>query len=157
MRHQCISTTVTFFLLLINKNNLTQTGLAHSRRLAYYFNWRDVFLDVATTSGEHADQANFYRNYAVRLLGPHLSYGKWQGTRYFYLFSNSGGPPQPGIVYQGHACGSKNGRDVRPTTHLHLVLMLTVSGAITSLHIYGFMTFTGTSVLFYGCVKLEVW
>jgi len=46
---------------------------------------------------------------------------------------------------------------VRPTTHLHLVLMLTVSGAITSLHIYDFMTFAGTTVLFYGCVKLEVW
>jgi hypothetical protein len=89
MRHQCISTTVTFFLLLINKNSLTQTSLAHSRWLAYYFNWRDVFLDVATTSDEHADEADCHRNYEVGISGPHPSYGKWQGTRYFCLFSDS--------------------------------------------------------------------
>jgi len=89
MRHQCTSTTVTFFLLLIHKNNVMQTCLSHSRWLAYYFNWRDVFIDVATTSDEHADEADCHRNYAVRMSGPHPSYGKWQGTRYFHLFSDS--------------------------------------------------------------------
>jgi hypothetical protein len=89
MRHQCISTTVTFFLLLINKNNLTQTCLAHSRWLACDFNLTDVLLDVASTSDEHADEAGCHRNYAVRMSGSHQSYGKWQGTRHFYLFSDS--------------------------------------------------------------------
>jgi len=89
MRHHCISNTGTFFLLLINKNNLTQTCLAHSIWLAYYFNWRDVILDVATTSDENADEADCHRNDALRISGPQPSYGKWQGTKYFHLFSDS--------------------------------------------------------------------
>ena len=52
-----------------------------------FFYWRDVFLDVATTSDEHADEADWHRNYAVRMWGPHPSHGKWQWTKHFYLFS----------------------------------------------------------------------
>jgi len=49
----------------------------------------DVFLDVATTSDKHADEADCHRNNEVRISSPHSSYGKWQGIRYFYLFSDS--------------------------------------------------------------------
>jgi hypothetical protein len=66
-----------------------QTSLAHSRWLACYFNWRDVFLDVAATSDDHVDEADCDRNYAVRMSAPRPRCGKSQGTRYFYLFSDS--------------------------------------------------------------------
>jgi hypothetical protein len=84
-------------------------------------------------------------------LTTHFSIRVLVGTTHYCLLRNFQTPTAPGLFFWG--C---SGRGVKLITHLHLVPRLRMSGALPLLHLYVFVAWARTALLFAICVFVYV-